>query len=433
MQPAHLPAVLQSACRFITAAAIAIAILGASRPAIAYSVLAHETMVDALWRDEITPVLRARFPRATSDELMAARAYAYGGAVIQDLGYYPFGSKLFSNLVHYVRSGDFIEALIRDARDPNELAFALGALAHYASDNVGHPAAINRAVPLIYPKLRARFGDEVIYAQSPSRHLKVEFAFDVLQTGTANYAADAYRDFIGFEVAKPALERAFFATYGLELDDVFLDVDLAIGTFRYAVSTLIPEMTRLAWKDKQDEILQRTPGIQQNAFVFAFTRQDFERQFGAKYKKPGVLSRVLYFLIKIIPKVGPFKPLGFEPLSPEAARLLVAGFTASRERYRELLHASTAQAVSLPNTDFDTGQTATGRRNPLADETYAELLDELAEDNFRTIPSLLRADIVRHYNGPRSTTAMNRKERKRLEKAQRQLAAMSRSSRVSPD
>jgi hypothetical protein len=416
---------VQSGYRFITAAAVALAIISASRTASAYSVLAHEAIVDALWRDEITPLIRARFPRMTPDELMAARAYAYGGAVIQDLGYYPFGSRLFSNLVHYVRSGDFIEALIREARDPNELAFALGALAHYASDTVGHPVAVNRAVPLVYPKLRARFGDEVIYAESPSRHLKVEFAFDVLQVGTAGYAAETYRDFIGFEVARPVLERAFFATYGLEIDDLFLDVDLAIGTFRYAVSTLIPELTRLAWNDKQNDIRQRTPGIDRNGFVFAFTRQEYEKAFGVKYKKPGVLSRVLYFLIKIIPKVGPFKPLGFEPLTPEAARLLLAGFTASRDHYRQLLQAAHRLKVNLTNTDFDTGQTAARSRNPLAEETYAELLDELADDKFQTIPAALRADITRHYNMSQAAAGrLDRKQRKRLEKARRHLAEM---------
>ncbi len=182
-------------------------VLLVSRPAHAYSVLAHEAMVDAMWTSTITPLLRQRFPRVTAAEITAARAYAYGGSVIQDLGYYPFGSKLFTNLMHYVRSGDFVEALIRNARDPNEYAFALGALAHYASDNEGHPIGVNRAVPILYPKLRAKFGDEVIYAEAPGRHIMVEFSFDVLQVGLGAYSLQAYRDFIGFEVAKKLLAR----------------------------------------------------------------------------------------------------------------------------------------------------------------------------------------------------------------------------------
>ena len=130
-----------------------------------YSVLAHEAMVDACWTDQIVPALKARFPRASNESLRGARAYAYGGSLIQDLGYYPFGSHFFSNLVHYVRSGDFVDALIREAADPNEYAFALGALAHYSSDNAGHPIAVNRIVATMYPKLGARYGPRVLYAQ----------------------------------------------------------------------------------------------------------------------------------------------------------------------------------------------------------------------------------------------------------------------------
>ena len=114
-----------------------------------------------MWDSSIKPALRARFPAATPDQLLEARAYAYGGCVIQDLGYYPFGSHFFSNLLHYVRSGDFVRALIRDAQDVNEYAFALGALGHYAADNDGHRLAINRTVPLLYPKDPGKFGNDV--------------------------------------------------------------------------------------------------------------------------------------------------------------------------------------------------------------------------------------------------------------------------------
>src|SRR6516164_3762787 len=209
-----------------------IAILFAPRDASAYSILAHEANIDALWNTSLRPLLARRFPRATPDDVARARAYAYGGAVIQDLGYYPFGSHFFSNLVHYVRTGDFVETLIRESRDVNEYAFALGALAHYAADNVGHPEAVNRAVGLMYPKLRAKYGDSVTYAESPATHVLVEFSFDVVQAASGAYVSDMYRSFIGFEVAKPLLERAFLTTYGLEMNDVFLTEDLAFASYR---------------------------------------------------------------------------------------------------------------------------------------------------------------------------------------------------------
>src|SRR5712691_3553246 len=144
-----------------------------------YSVLTHEEIVDLLWKDQIQPLLLKRFPGATDADLRKAHAYAYGGCMLQDMGYYPFGNKYFSDVVHYVRSGDFVEALLNDAQDVDELAFALGALAHYAADNTGHPIAVNRAVAIEYPKLRAEYGNEVTYAENTSAHLKIEFGFDV--------------------------------------------------------------------------------------------------------------------------------------------------------------------------------------------------------------------------------------------------------------
>jgi hypothetical protein len=174
-----------------------------------YSVLTHEAIIDSTWDSAIRPLLLKRFPLATAEELTHAHAYAYGGCIIQDLGYYPFGGKFFSDLTHYVRSGDFILNLIRDSQDINEYAFAFGALSHYAADNNGHSMAVNRAVPLFYPKLGVKFGTLVTYADDPFSHSKTEFAFDVFQAAKGRYASAAYKSFIGFEVAKPLLERAF--------------------------------------------------------------------------------------------------------------------------------------------------------------------------------------------------------------------------------
>ena len=162
--------------------------------AYSYSVLTHEAIIDSTWDSAIRPLLLKRFPAATADELTQAHAYAYGGCIIQDLGYYPFGSKLFSDLTHYVRSGDFILNLIRDSQDLNEYAFALGALSHYAADNHGHPMAVNRAVPLFYPKLGLKFGKLVTYADDPFSHSKTEFAFDVFQAAKGRYASAAYKE-----------------------------------------------------------------------------------------------------------------------------------------------------------------------------------------------------------------------------------------------
>src|SRR5215831_2710859 len=180
-----------------------------------YSVLTHEAIIDSAWKDSIEPLLLQRFPRSSPEDLKKAHAYAYGGSIIQDMGYYPFGSHFFTDLTHYVRSGDFASAMLRNATDVNEYAFALGALAHYAADMNGHAIAVNKSVPMLYPKLKRKYGDEVAYADSPSSHIKTEFGFDVLQVAKGRYPSDAYHDFIGFEVSKPVMEKAFKETYGL--------------------------------------------------------------------------------------------------------------------------------------------------------------------------------------------------------------------------
>ena len=392
-------------------------------PAAAYSVLAHQGTVDVAWDDRIVPLLRQRFQGASPAQLAAARAYAYGGSLIQDLGYYPFGSKLFSNLTHYVRSGDFVESLIRGAVDVNEYAFALGALAHYAADNSGHPLAVNRAVPLMYPKLRAEVGSEALYVDSPARHIMVEFAFDVLQVARGAYVEQAYRDRIGFQVSERLLERALRETYAIALDDVLLNVDLAIGTYRHAVSTTIPELTRIAWRDKREEIEKRTPGVTRESFVYVMSRQDYEREFGTKYQKPGVLARMLALVLKILPKVGPMRPLAFEPLTPEVDRLFLESVEATRARYRQALDALRERRLHLPNTDFETGKPPASGQNRLADETHAELLHKLAQHDFAGVPPELRRQLNDFLSASAQRSGFSRKERDRIRK---ELDAMNR-------
>ena len=365
--------------------------------AAAYSVLAHEALVDSAWADVIAPILRQRFPGTTEEQIAKARAFAYGGAVVQDLGYYPFGSKFFTDLLHYVRSGDFIESLIRNARMVDEYAFALGALAHYSADNTGHPVAVNRSVPLIYPKLRQKFGPVVTYNDDPKRHVMVEFAFDVVQVVGNGYQAAQYQGFVGFEVCTELLERAFQETYGLEMKDLFANIDLAVGTYRYTVGTLIPDITRAAWKSKQDDIRKRFPDIQQNKFVYSLNRQDYEKQFGTMYRKPGILARFIVFMVRILPKVGPLSALAFRPPTPEAERLFVESFNEAQQRYRAMLDLTRRGRLNLPNTDFDTGKPTMPAEYARADETYMQLRERLAQKKQAEVPLAVRRDVDRFF------------------------------------
>jgi hypothetical protein len=384
---------------------LAAAGISAPKPVSAYSVLTHEANIDVLWDSSIKPTLRARFPAATPDQLLEARAYAYGGCVIQDLGYYPFGSHFFSNLLHYVRSGDFVRALIRDAQDVNEYAFALGALGHYAADNDGHRLAVNRTVPLLYPKIEAKFGNNVTYEESPKAHLMVEFAFDVVQVAAGAYAPQAYHQYIGFKVAKPALERAYRETYGLELKDLFASEDLAIGTYRHAVAATIPEMTKVAWKKKREQIEQVTPGVSETKFVFNLDRREYEKEFGTDYAKPHGLARFIGFIYKLVPKIGPFRTLSFTVPTPEAERLFLDSFVSTRERFRRSLESVRNGRLNLANVNLDTARVTARGEYTLADETYDELLDKLADREFADMPPALRANIVAFYGEADSRVA----------------------------
>src|SRR5271169_1841592 len=258
----------------IRVAAVFLVLLLCASASFAYSVLTHEQIVDLVWTDELRPLLLQRFPGLTEDQLKEAHGYAYGGAVIQDLGYYPFGSVEFSDLVHYVRSGDFVQELLLQSQDANEYAFALGALAHYASDIAGHPA-VNRAVSIEYPKLRAKYGNSVRYAQDHTAHLKTEFGFDMVQVAKNRYASEQYHDFIGFQVSKPLLERTFPIVYGVELKDVLTHEDLAIGSYRYAVSHTIPEMTQIALRTHKQEMMKETPSFAKKKFLYRLKRSDY--------------------------------------------------------------------------------------------------------------------------------------------------------------
>jgi Zinc dependent phospholipase C len=377
-------------------AAFGLLVLFSSQNAHAYSVLTHEAIIDSTWDSAIKPLLLKRFPAATPDDLTAAHAYAYGGCIIQDLGYYPFGSKFFSDLTHYVRSGDFILRMIRDAQDLDEYAFALGALSHFAADNNGHRMATNPAVPLLYPKLRLLFGNSITYADDPFSHSKTEFGFDVFQSAKSRYASDAYKGFIGFQVAKPVLQRAFQDTYGMKIEDVFLSLDLAIGSYRRAIGTILPALTKVAWQLKGPEIRKEVPGITRKKFLYNLSRSSYEKNWGATYQRPTMWSRILATFFRIVPRVGPFKALAFRKLTPETEKLYMVGFNETIDRYRAMLAAESGDRLTLSNDNIDVGEVTNAGKYKLTDAAYAKLLHKL-DGHYLDLPQDLRSNILAFY------------------------------------
>lgn len=359
-----------------------------------YSVLTHEAIIDAAWKDNIEPVLLSRFPNATQEELLQAHAYAYGGAIIQDMGYYPFGNRFFSDLTHYVRSGDFVLALIKESTNLNEYAFALGALSHYAADTWGHELATNRAVAILYPGLAVRYGLAVTYEEKPSAHMKVEYGFDVDQIAEGNYAPKAYHDFVGFEVSKPVLERAFARTYSLEMSSIFLSVDLVVGSYRHATSRVIPSMTKVAWHLKRDEIQNSHPNETKKKFIYNISRSEYRKEWGHIYEKPSFFARIKAFFLRIVPKIGPFSGLAFHPPTPAVEQLYMSSVNDTLEHYRALLLAQREDRLKLPNDNLDTGSITTAASYRLTDETYARLL---AKTSGKPVSNALRLDLLLYY------------------------------------
>jgi hypothetical protein len=390
-------------------------ILSFSPPCGAYSVLTHEQIIDLVWDDQIKPLLLARYPGTTPDELREAHAYAYGGCLIQDMGYYPSGNKYFSDLSHYVRSGDFIIALLDEARNVDEYAFALGALSHYAADIVGHPA-VNFSVAQEFPDLKKKYGNEVTYAENPKAHIRIEFGFDMVQVAKRRYATQAYHDFIGFEVSTPVLVHAFRRTYGLELTDVFPDLELSVGSYRHAVSKLIPEMTRVALLTRRADMVKEDPTFDKKEFLYRLKRADYEKEWGKKYEKPGFGAQVLAFLFRLVPKVGPLKALAFKVPTKETEARYIKSVDDTVDLYRSYLQELRAgnlreskQAhLHLPNRDFDTGRPTEPGEYTLTDRAYAKLLNQLADRKFQEMPPDLKQNILSFYANPDAPNAAKR-------------------------
>jgi hypothetical protein len=359
--------------------------------------LSHEAIIDTVWDTNIRPLLLQRFPQTTEAQLKAAHANAYAGCIIQDLGYYPFGNHRFSDLLHYVRSGDFVVNLLRSAQTVNEYAFALGALSHYASDTQGHAIAVNRSVPVQYRRLAREFGPVVTYGDDKPSHLRVEFAFDVLQVARGNYAPQGYHDFIGFEVATGVLERAFVQTYSLRLDDVFSDVDASLRTYRHTVSSIIPKATRVAWDLKKDDLRKAQPTITRSQFVYNLSRASYQKEWKGAYRTPGAGSKLLALLIAVLPKVGPLQPLGFKAPTTQTTQWFETSFNRTLAEYRRLLGEEAAHRLVMANRNFDTGALTRPGEYALADNAYAGLARDLAAMDPAAVNADLRRNVLEFY------------------------------------
>ena len=364
-----------------------------ARPGFGYSVIMHQAIIDAEWDQAVKPFLLERFPKATPEELRMAKSYAYGGSVIQDMGYYPLCGQFFSHLTHYSRSGDFVAALIAESQDLNDYAFALGALSHYSADMQGHSLGVNLAVPLLYPRLRRKYGNVMTWEDSPWAHMLTEFGFDTLEVVARHVAPQKYHDSVGFRVPEPLLRRAFRRTYGLELPRQTLSLRIALWSYREVAGRFLPDMTMVAWALRGKTLEQRATNVHHRK-LFHLRRSDGEI---LKYvqTKPGPGYKVTAFVFRLVPKVGPLAVFQFHTPTDQTEQLFADSLRASIGDYEHRVQNATD---APPDINLDTGRPTRPGEYRYCDQTYAKFLHKLERTHFAMVTPELRSNLLDFYS-----------------------------------
>jgi hypothetical protein len=374
-------------------------VLGAT-PAVPYSVQTHEELIDLAWKQSIRPILLKQYPTLTEAQLQEAHAYAYGGCAIQDFGYYPFGNAFFSDLTHYVRAGDFVLSLLHNAHTADELAFAIGSLSHYIGDAVGHSAAVNHAVPVEFPKLERKYGPVVNYAENPHAHVQTEFAFDINQLSKRRFAPSAYLKFVGLEVPRPLLRKAFFETYGINLPDIVGSKDTSLHIYRSGVRSFIPNIARAETILHKKNFPADIPSSDFDEIKADLIQASADNNWEAYRKTPGFSSHLYAGFIFILPKVGALKMLAIKGPTEHTEDLYVKSLNRSIKVMRRVLGDFDHIDQYLANRDLDTGAFVKPGAYRLTDQTYAKLLAMITEKPGNVVPAQLKHDLIAYYADP---------------------------------
>ena len=351
-------------------------------------------------------MLLARFPGTTEAQLRVAHSFAYGGSAIQDLGYYPFGKQFFSDLTHYVRTGDFVGRLLRDASTLNEYAFAIGALAHYLGDTLGHSEAINPATALEFPKLARKFGSSITYDQSPHGHIRTEFAFDVQELASKEFAPPEYLRFIGLRVPSRFLERTFERTYGFDLHELIGRARPALRSYRTSVRSFIPAFAEAEVVLHGHQFPAPPPDDEAyRTFIERVKRTNYERKWNHAFRGPGFKAHLLAIVVFLVPKVGGASDLAIKIPTPETQESYWRSVNHTVDELRSMLHrlSTNPSASALANDDLDTGLPVKFGDYPRADQTYSQLLERLTARPERVVPEDLRHNILHFYEAARPT------------------------------
>ncbi|HCT60641.1 MULTISPECIES: zinc dependent phospholipase C family protein [Acidobacterium] len=400
----------------------------APHPSRAYSFLTHESIIDLAWDPAIKPLLLKRYPHTTATGLRIAHGYAYGGSTIQDAGYYPFGKDFFSDLTHYVRTGAFVTALLRDSRNVDEFAFALGALSHYVGDAIGHSYAVNPAVAIEFPGLHRQYGKIITYEDSPHSHVRTEFAFDIDQLSKDRFAPTAYLRSVGMYVPRRLMNQAFYETYGLSLRSVLGNERVAFRGYRSSVRQFL---TRVAYAEVLLHRKRMPPDVNTPQFrefqarLQTAGQQNHWQRFRTHHI--GFSTRFYAFLILIVPKVGSLSDLSIRGPNQATEQRYIYSVNDAVDEYDFLIGTIGRVGVrnfSLPNLDLDTGFPSFPGSYALTDKTYAKLLDRITRPGVAPhVPEALKDSVLAYYANPNAPDTL-KKHRREWRRVQADLALL---------
>jgi hypothetical protein len=376
-----------------------------------YGVLTHQQLVDQAWNTVIVPILLNRFPSLTTEQLREAHAYAYGGCIVQDFGYYPFANAFFSDLTHYVRTGDFVQKLFQHAHTADEFAFAIGALSHYLGDSIGHSQATNSSVAIMFPKLRDTYGSSVNYAQGKHQHAQVEWAFDANQAAKLRLAPAAYTHDIGLQVPREQLAAAFYETYGIPLREIVSGPFPAMKTFRFGGRSFLPNFTYAEAVLHKGQFPADTPGPELEQYERQIGQLPKEEGWDHYRRKPGFGIHLLAGLIVILPKIGTLKMLAIKGPTDQTQRAYIASVNLSTSALAVSLRRLSGAGIDigLTDRDLDTGKPVVPGGYPLTDRTYAQLLARITKVSAEPIPAGLKQDVIAYFADPAAPISTRKK------------------------
>jgi hypothetical protein len=269
------------------------------------------------------------------------------------------------------------------------------------------PSAIPSVTPkrstgpprLSFPKLAKAFGSSVTYDESPHRHIRTEFAFDIAELSDGDFASAAYLRYIGFKVPRKFLEEAFQRTYGFDIHEVLGRAHPALHSYGTSVRSFIPDFAEAEVVLHRHQFPPHLDSEADHIFRERLARTAHKRKWKHTQKQPGVKAHLLAVLVFLVPKIGSASDLAIKIPSPQTYEMYQSSVNHTVDVLRDMLHklCHGGDEVKLANIDLDTGDHVKRGEYPLADAAYARLLEHLTSKPDRVIPAATKQNIMTYY------------------------------------